>query len=74
MHKRPGEHLPCALPHVLHGFAHDVTHNFTDGVALGVAFLGEPFRASLLLAMVLILAGVALSQWGALTRLFAKKH
>ena len=41
-------------------------------VALGVAFLGEPFRVSLLLAMVLILAGVALSQWGALTRLFAK--
>ena len=42
-------------------------------VALGVVFLDEPFRASLLLAMVLILAGVALSQWGALTRLFAKK-
>lgn len=42
-------------------------------VALGVAFLGEPFRASLLLALVLILAGVALSQWGALTRLFARQ-
>ena len=43
-------------------------------VTLGVMFLGEPFRATLLVAMVLILAGVALSQWGALTRLFAKKH
>ena len=41
-------------------------------VALGVIFLGEPFRASLLIALVLILAGVALSQWGALQRLFGK--
>ena len=39
-------------------------------VALGVLFLGEPFRASLLVALVLILIGVALSQWGALGRLF----
>jgi len=38
-------------------------------VLLGVLFLGEPFRASLLLALVLILIGVALSQWGALARL-----
>ena len=41
-------------------------------VALGVIFLGEPFRWSLLAAMVLILAGVFLSQWGALKRLFDK--
>ena len=42
-------------------------------VILGVTFLGEPFRWSLLLAMALILAGVALSQWGALLRLFCKR-
>jgi drug/metabolite transporter (DMT)-like permease len=41
-------------------------------VVLGVIFLGEPFRWSLLVAMILILAGVALSQWGALKRLFGK--
>ncbi|MDA8585148.1 DMT family transporter [Rhodobacteraceae bacterium] len=40
-------------------------------VALGVLFLGEPFRMSLLAAMVLILIGVALSQWGALRQIFA---
>ncbi len=39
-------------------------------VLLGVIFLGEPFRWSLLAAMALILLGVALSQWGALRRLF----
>ena len=39
-------------------------------VALGVTFLGEPFRLSLLFALALILSGVALSQWGALRRLF----
>lgn len=41
-------------------------------VALGVLFLGEPFRASLLMALILILMGVALSQWGALKRLFGR--
>jgi len=39
-------------------------------VLLGAGFLGEALPASLLWAMVLILAGVALSQWGALRRLF----
>tara|TARA_R110002020_G_scaffold169623_6_gene358841 strand:- start:1880 stop:2770 length:891 start_codon:yes stop_codon:yes gene_type:complete len=39
-------------------------------VLIGVVFLGEPLRASLLVATVLILIGVALSQWGALSRLF----
>lgn len=43
-------------------------------VTLGVVFLGEPLRHSLLLALVLILAGVALSQWGALKRLFTGTH
>ena len=41
-------------------------------VTLGVIFLGEPLKASLLWALVLILIGVALSQWGALRQLFAK--
>ncbi|WHZ36862.1 DMT family transporter [Sagittula sp. MA-2] len=41
-------------------------------VALGVIVLGEPLRASLLVALVLILAGVFLSQWGALRRLFLR--
>lgn len=41
-------------------------------VALGVLFLGEPARASLLVALVFILAGVFLSQWGALRRLFVR--
>lgn len=41
-------------------------------VALGVIVLGEPLHASLLVALVLILAGVFLSQWGALKRLFLR--
>ncbi len=41
-------------------------------VILGVTLLGEPLRASLLVAMVLILCGVALSQYGALKRLFGR--
>ena len=41
-------------------------------VFLGVAFLGEPLHLSLFLALGLILCGVALSQWGALTRLFGR--
>ena len=39
-------------------------------VAFGMIFLGEPFRPALILALILILCGVALSQWGALSRLF----
>ncbi len=39
-------------------------------VLLGVLLLGEPVRASLFAALALILAGVAISQWGALIRLF----
>ena len=42
-------------------------------VLLGVVFLGEPLHLSLLVATVLILIGVALSQWGALSRLFARQ-
>ena len=41
-------------------------------VVLGVTFLGEPLEMTLFLAMALILAGVALSQWGALKRLFGQ--
>lgn len=41
-------------------------------VLLGVLLLGEEVEASLFIAMVLILAGVFLSQWGALKRLFAR--
>ncbi len=41
-------------------------------VILGALLLGEPLPASLLLALVLILAGVGLSQYGALARLFAR--
>ena len=41
-------------------------------VGLGVVLLGEPLHLSLLLAAVLILAGVALSQYGALKRLFVR--
>ena len=41
-------------------------------VLLGAYFLAEPLPSSLLLAMVLILAGVAISQLGALKRLFAR--
>lgn len=39
-------------------------------VFMGALFLGEPLPPSLLLAMILILAGVGLSQFGALRRLF----
>lgn len=41
-------------------------------VILGVAFLGEPLHLSLFVAMALILVGVALSQYGALRRLFGQ--
>lgn len=41
-------------------------------VVLGVVFLGEPLEATLFAAMALILLGVALSQWGALCRLFGR--
>lgn len=44
-------------------------------VVLGAVFLGEALPASMLLAMGLILGGLCISQFGALTRLFAKgKH
>lgn len=39
---------------------------------MGVVFLGEPINPSLFLALGLILVGVALSQWGALGRLFKR--
>ncbi|MCE0504908.1 MULTISPECIES: DMT family transporter [unclassified Roseivivax] len=39
-------------------------------VVLGIAILDEPFHSSLLAALALILAGVFVSQWGALKRLF----
>ncbi len=38
---------------------------------MGAAFLGEPLPPTLIWALLLILAGVALSQYGALKRLFA---
>lgn len=41
-------------------------------VVMGAIFLSEPLPPSLLLALLLILGGVALSQWGALTRLFGR--
>jgi drug/metabolite transporter (DMT)-like permease len=41
-------------------------------VLLGAILLGEPLSASLLWAMLLILAGVGLSQYGAFRRLFSK--
>ena len=41
-------------------------------VILGVVFLNEPLETTLFTAMALILAGVALSQWGALSRLFRR--
>ncbi|WP_299297497.1 DMT family transporter [uncultured Tateyamaria sp.] len=41
-------------------------------VLLGAWFLSEPLQPSLLLAMSLILAGVGLSQYGALRRLFRR--
>jgi drug/metabolite transporter (DMT)-like permease len=40
-------------------------------VLMGAVFLGEALEPSLFLAMALILAGVAVSQWGSLRRLFA---
>ncbi|MGB7241785.1 MAG: DMT family transporter [Sulfitobacter sp.] len=43
-------------------------------VVLGAVLLSEPLPASLLLAMVLILSGVGLSQFGALSRLFRAKN
>lgn len=39
-------------------------------VVLGAVFLNEPLPASMLLAMALILSGLCISQFGALTRLF----
>lgn len=41
-------------------------------VLLGALLLSEPLPQSLMLAMLLILSGVALSQYGALRQLFAK--
>ena len=41
-------------------------------VILGVVILGEPFKLTLLLAMALILSGMFISQWGALSRLFRR--
>lgn len=41
-------------------------------VFLGAAFLAEPLPPSLIWALLLILSGVALSQWGALRRLFGQ--
>ena len=43
---------------------------FHPTVTLGVLILNEPAEPNLFFAMALILAGVALSQWGALKRLF----
>lgn len=43
-------------------------------VLLGVVLLGEPARPSLFAAMALILAGVLLSQWGTLRRLFPRSR
>jgi drug/metabolite transporter (DMT)-like permease len=42
-------------------------------VILGILILGEEFRPILLLAMGLILTGLLVSQWGALTRLFGRR-
>ncbi|MFZ5961944.1 DMT family transporter [Thalassococcus sp. BH17M4-6] len=42
-------------------------------VLLGVLILNEPARPGLLIAMILILAGVFISQWGALRRLFVRR-
>jgi len=41
-------------------------------VILGVLILNEPTEPTLFLAMALILAGVLLSQWGALMRMFGR--
>lgn len=43
-------------------------------IILGASILGEPLPQSLLVAMVLILCGVGLSQYGALRRLFGGKN
>mgnify|MGYP000692875946 CR=1 FL=1 len=43
-------------------------------VLLGAIFLNETLPASMLFAMVLILCGLCISQWGALTRLFRKSR
>lgn len=42
-------------------------------VMLGALFLGEPLPATLIMALVLILTGVCISQWGALNRLFMRQ-
>jgi drug/metabolite transporter (DMT)-like permease len=42
-------------------------------VLLGAAILGEPLPPTLIYAMALILAGLALSQYGALRRLFTPR-
>jgi drug/metabolite transporter (DMT)-like permease len=42
-------------------------------VILGILVLGEPFHASLFVALGFILCGVCLSQYGALKRLFGRK-
>jgi drug/metabolite transporter (DMT)-like permease len=41
-------------------------------VVLGALLLGEPLPTSLIMAMVLILAGVGLSQYGAFRKLFRR--
>ncbi|MDJ0640613.1 MAG: DMT family transporter [Paracoccaceae bacterium] len=41
-------------------------------VIFGVVFLGEALEASLFAALALILTGIAVSQWGALSRLFTR--
>ena len=43
-------------------------------VVLGALILGEPLPSSLLFALVLILCGLALSQYGALSRLFQRAN
>ncbi|MFT6459847.1 MAG: drug/metabolite transporter (DMT)-like permease [Pseudophaeobacter arcticus] len=43
-------------------------------VLLGAIFLNEALPASMLLAMALILTGLCISQWGALTRLFNRSR
>ncbi|MEP4037804.1 DMT family transporter [Pseudophaeobacter sp.] len=43
-------------------------------VLLGAVFLGEALPASMLWAMALILSGLCISQWGALTRLFGRSQ
>ncbi|MEP1496747.1 DMT family transporter, partial [Pseudophaeobacter sp.] len=43
-------------------------------VLLGAVFLNEALPASMMLAMALILTGLCISQWGALTRLFTRSQ